>query len=114
MAKAFDGIRVIDFTQVLSGPYATAHLALLGADVVKIEAPEGDQWRTMLAKGAWAERRMSPGFLAVSSGKRSLALDIAPAHPGAKPHAVATDANSIQSRHVLEIDDNLRRGQSEG
>ena len=76
MAKAFEGIRVIDFTQVLSGPYATAHLALLGADVVKLEAPEGDQFRTMLATGVWAERRMSPGFLALGSGKRSLALDL--------------------------------------
>ncbi len=76
MAKAFDGIRVVDFTQVLSGPYATARMAMPGADVVKVEAPEGDQWRTMLATGVWAERGMSPGFLAVGSGKRSLALDL--------------------------------------
>ncbi len=76
MTKAFEGIRVIDFTQVLSGPYATAHMAMLGADVVKVEAPEGDQWRTMLATDEWLAREMSPGFLAVGSGKRSIALDL--------------------------------------
>ena len=49
MARAFEGIRVVDFTQVLSGPFATYQLALLGADVTKIELPgSGDIARPML------------------------------------------------------------------
>ncbi|MDP6705455.1 MAG: CoA transferase, partial [Alphaproteobacteria bacterium] len=64
MAKAFDGVRVIDFSQVLAGPVATAQLALLGADVVKIEQPEvGDQGRLMLAEDELLRKRMSPLFL---------------------------------------------------
>ena len=39
MTKAFEGIRVIDFSQVLAGPFAAGQLALLGADVIKIEQP---------------------------------------------------------------------------
>ena len=46
MGQAFDGIRVIDFTQVLSGPFLTLQLALLGAEVIKVEPPVGgDQMR---------------------------------------------------------------------
>ncbi|SVA45304.1 uncharacterized protein METZ01_LOCUS98158, partial [marine metagenome] len=50
MTKAFEGVRVIDFTQVLSGPVATANMALLGADVIKIEMKDtGDQTRNLMA-----------------------------------------------------------------
>ena len=42
MARAFENIRILDFSQVLAGPFATQQLALLGADVIKIEAPAGD------------------------------------------------------------------------
>ena len=51
MAKAFEGVRIVDFTQVLCGPMATAQMALLGADVIKIEIPEiGDQMRMLSAR----------------------------------------------------------------
>ncbi len=77
MTQAFEGIRVVDFSQVLAGPYATAQLALLGAEVVKIEQPGvGDQIRRFMANPAFAEKGLAPGFLAVNPGKRSLALDL--------------------------------------
>ena len=77
MTKAFEGVRIVDFTQVLCGPMATAQLALLGADVIKIEQPEiGDQMRLLSARDIWAETRCGPGFMGVNYGKRSIAINL--------------------------------------
>ena len=78
MAQPFSGIRVVDFTQVLAGPYATYQMALLGAEVIKIEHPNGgDQGRGLLAPTPEsAAAGMSALASAVNSGKRSLSLDL--------------------------------------
>lgn len=77
MTQAFQGIRVIDFTQVLSGPFLTLQLALLGADVVKIEPPDGgDQMRDRMLPSPHAAHGMASPFLALNHSKRSLALDL--------------------------------------
>ncbi len=77
MTQAFDGVRVVDFTQVLSGPFATSNLALLGADVIKIELRgTGDQTRDLMAEGEWALRGLGPVFVGFNCGKRSIALDL--------------------------------------
>ena len=77
MAKAFENIRVADFSQVLAGPFATQQLALLGADVIKVEVRgTGDQARGMLASDEFLEQRMSPLYLSVNAGKRSMTLDL--------------------------------------
>jgi crotonobetainyl-CoA:carnitine CoA-transferase CaiB-like acyl-CoA transferase len=68
------GIRVIDFTRVLAGPYATMLLAELGADVIKIEMPQvGDETR---AWGPPFVDHTSAYFHAVNRGKRSVVLDL--------------------------------------
>jgi len=52
MSQAFEGIRIIDFTQVLAGPFGVMQLALLGADVIKVEQPGiGDQTRGLRSPG---------------------------------------------------------------
>ncbi|MGE0225565.1 MAG: CaiB/BaiF CoA transferase family protein [Acetobacteraceae bacterium] len=82
MAKAFSGVRVIDFSQVFAGPFATMQLALLGADVIKIEEPkDGDQCRNIGADNDIGQVGMPPFYLAMNANKRSMTLDLK--HPRA-------------------------------
>ncbi|MEQ1768622.1 MAG: CaiB/BaiF CoA-transferase family protein [Devosia sp.] len=77
-----DGIRVLDFTLAMAGPFGAQKLGDMGADVIKIE-PGGDgEWhRTRAAANAWANRHNS-SFLAFNRNKRSLAIDLK--HPESK------------------------------
>ena len=78
--QAFTGLRIIDFTQVLAGPFATQQLAQLGADVIKIEQPgTGDITRGLMSTGSDG---MAPSFLTCNLGKRAITLDLK--HPKAK------------------------------
>jgi crotonobetainyl-CoA:carnitine CoA-transferase CaiB-like acyl-CoA transferase len=72
MKSAFAALRVVDFTTTIAGPYCGRLLADLGADVIKIEAPEGDMMRTRppLRDGA------STSFGQLNAGKKSVVLDL--------------------------------------
>ncbi|HXX07599.1 MAG TPA: CoA transferase [Pseudolabrys sp.] len=75
--RPFEGIRVIDATHVLAGPFATYQLAVLGADVIKVEHPEEpDQSRINGTDKELNHRNMGTAFLTQASNKRSLALDL--------------------------------------
>ena len=77
MTRPFEGIRVIDATHVLAGPFATYQLALLGADVVKVEHPdEPDQSRANGTDAALNDAGMGTSFLTQASNKRSIVLDL--------------------------------------
>lgn len=74
--RPFSGVRILDFTQVLAGPYASYQLALLGADVIKVERRGGEDMRRTPLSREWADRNMAPSFLAVNGNKKSLTLDL--------------------------------------
>ena len=69
---ALEGIRVLDVTQVMAGPFCAMQLCDMGADVIKVEPPEGDSTRRM----AGSDGTDSPGFNAVNRGKRGIVLDL--------------------------------------
>lgn len=68
-----EGILVADFSRILAGPYATMLLADMGADVVKVEGPAGDDTRTWMPPERDGE---STYYLGINRGKRSIALDL--------------------------------------
>jgi crotonobetainyl-CoA:carnitine CoA-transferase CaiB-like acyl-CoA transferase len=70
--KALEGIRVVDVTQVMAGPFCAMQLCDMGADVIKVEPPEGDSTRRM----AGASGQDSAAFNAVNRGKRGIVLDL--------------------------------------
>jgi len=71
------GVRVLDLTNVLSGPFATLHLALLGAEVIKIENPkDGDLARKLGVRPDLNERLMGTSFLAQNANKKSVTLNL--------------------------------------
>jgi crotonobetainyl-CoA:carnitine CoA-transferase CaiB-like acyl-CoA transferase len=68
-----DGLLVADFSRVLAGPYATMLLADMGASVVKVEGPQGDETRTWMPP---VRDDVSTYYLGINRGKRSIALDL--------------------------------------
>lgn len=77
MTKVLQGIRVLDLTHVLAGPFATYQLAVLGAEVIKIEAPdEPDQARFQGSDHDLNDKGMGTAFLAQASNKKSLTLNL--------------------------------------
>src|SRR5689334_21535917 len=73
MAGPLSGVLVADFSRVLAGPYATMLLADLGADVVKVESPDGDETRSWTPP---ARAGISTYYLGINRGKRSIVLDL--------------------------------------
>ena len=75
--KLLEGIRVLDMTNVLAGPFATLHLALLGAEVIKIENPDGgDLARKLGNVPEYNNGLMGTSFLAQNANKKSLTLNL--------------------------------------
>lgn len=76
-ARQLEGVRVLDLTNILSGPYAAFQLALLGAEVIKVERPDGgDLARRLGADPALNEQLMGTSFLAQNAGKKSVTIDL--------------------------------------
>lgn len=102
------GIRVIDFTRLLAGPYATMTLAELGAEVIKVEQPMfGDEtrhWGPPFVHGT------SAYFHAINRGKRSIALDLADAADREIAHALIGSADVVVESFRPGVADRLGIG----
>ncbi len=105
--RPLDGLRVLDFTRVLSGPYATALLADLGADVIKVEAPTGDDYRHV---GPFLADGSSAIFEAVNRGKRGLVLDLGSNAGRATARDLARDADVVVENFRPGVADRLGIG----
>lgn len=77
MSKQLEGLRILDLTNVLAGPFCAYQLAQLGAEVIKVEVPgAGDLARQLGADPALNKARMGASFLAQNAGKRSITLNL--------------------------------------
>ena len=105
------GLLVADFSRILAGPYATMLLADLGAEVVKVEGPGGDDTRTWQPP---VRDGVSTYYLGVNRNKRSVALDLKDPDdlargPGAGP-ARRRAGRELQARRAGPVRPGLRRG----
>jgi crotonobetainyl-CoA:carnitine CoA-transferase CaiB-like acyl-CoA transferase len=77
MTRPFEGIRIIDVTHVLAGPFAAYQLAVLGAEVIKVEHPDDpDQTHDSGTDRGLNRRGMGTSYLTQNSNKRSITLDL--------------------------------------
>lgn len=77
MKHALEGVKVLDFSQLLQGPFASQMLGDLGADIIKVERfKSGDLYRGMTFFNKWIAGNESPCFMAWNRNKRSISLDI--------------------------------------
>ncbi len=93
--ESLSGLKVLDLSQFIPGPYATRLLADQGAEVIKVEPPRGDPMRTLLYRGARDADRLSPVYQAINRGKRIVCLDLKANHDRQKLIHLARDADVL-------------------
>ena len=102
MTALLDGVRVLDFTQMMLGPFATQILGDLGADVIKVERPGAGEWERGLEMMGELLAGDSAAFLAMNRNKRSVALDL--------KHGPSRDALLELGRTCDVVVENFRPG----
>jgi crotonobetainyl-CoA:carnitine CoA-transferase CaiB-like acyl-CoA transferase len=93
MPGALDGIRILDFTEIIAGPMAAMHLADMGAEVIKVEPPWGEPWRQQALIAPMEGRN----YISLNRGKKSLPLDLT------KPEAREIVYKLVPSMDVVVI-----------
>ncbi len=110
MTQPFTGIRILDFTQVFAGPFASYQLALLGADVIKIEKPGGEELRRNNGKIGPKGDQTSPMYLAANGNKRGIALDLKDPTGIAAIKRLATEVDVVMENFRPGVMDRLGIG----
>jgi crotonobetainyl-CoA:carnitine CoA-transferase CaiB-like acyl-CoA transferase len=105
--RLLEGLRILDFTHVLSGPYCTMLLGDLGADVLKVEPPDGDSLRK---QGPPFHNGQGMSFLACNRNKRSLVLDLSTAAGKEKARSLAMRADVLVENFRPGVMDRLGLG----
>ena len=89
------GFRVLEFGSFVAGPFAAQMLADLGADVIKIEPPTGDPWRSHMTFAPYESRV----FIALNRGKRSICIDLKQPEGIEMCHALVRSADAVLSNN---------------
>ena len=110
MSKPFFGVRILDFTQVFAGPFGCYQMALLGADVIKVERPAGDDMRRGPPNKEWSARNLSTGWMAINSNKRNIALDLTKPKSIAIVRRLAARADVVMENYRPGVMDRLGIG----
>src|SRR5256885_1996609 len=108
-ARPLDGVRILDFTRVLAGPLSTALLADLGAEVVKIEPPQGDDYRAI----GPMNNGESALFTVMNRNKQSLVLDLKHPEAVALVHEMAAQADVVVENFRPGVAERLGIGASQ-
>ncbi len=98
-ARPLDGIRVVDLTHVLAGPYCAYQLGLLGADVVKVESPAGDMVRAWGGTPEQVRMGLGTGFIPQNAGKKSIVVDITREEGSGVVRRLAQDADVFMENY---------------
>ena len=112
MAGPLSGVRVIDLTSVVSGPFATMFLADQGADVIKVEPPNGDMTRRTRPP-IDDDGQFSPMFISTNRGKRSISLDLKRPEGVAALHKLIARSDVLVQNFRPQVMERLRLGEAE-
>ncbi|HCV27598.1 MAG: CoA transferase [Dehalococcoidia bacterium] len=105
MTGPLQGIRVIEFSQIIAGPISGVLLSDLGADIIKVEPPWGDPWR---AGSAPINATESKGFIAVNRGKRSVSVDLNSEEGQSIVHKLVSQADVVTVNNRADVLDALK------
>ncbi|MCH7594873.1 MAG: CoA transferase [Chloroflexi bacterium] len=100
MAGPLQGIRIIEFSQIIAGPISGVLLSDLGADVIKVEPPWGDPWRAGISPISESE---SKGFITVNRGKRSVCLDLTTEEGRSIVHRLISKADVVTVNNRADV-----------
>jgi crotonobetainyl-CoA:carnitine CoA-transferase CaiB-like acyl-CoA transferase len=110
VTRPLEGVRVVDLSQVMAGPFCTMLLADLGADVIKVEPPDGDLSRGMGGRRLQMKGKDKAPFLALNRNKRSVVLDLKQSEDGDRLATLLRDADVLVESFRPGVADRLGIG----
>ncbi|MDC1207912.1 CoA transferase [Litorivicinus sp.] len=108
--KPLSGFRIIDVTNVLSGPFCSYQLGLLGADIIKVESPDGDLARQLGANPDLNADKLGTSFLAQNAGKKSISIDLKSSRGKAVFQRLVSTADAVVENFRPGVMDRLGLG----